>query len=231
MVAAVVTPFVPALRTGDALPMTALVDQRGRAYLIGGLRPGATVVTFFFTTCRDANECPLTSAKFARMQRLLGADPAHITEITMDPAHDTVAALGRYGAAFGDKPTRLTLATGSAAAITTLERRLGFAVLRRADGNLTHGEALIVLDPQGRLADRIEGNSWTPAQAVAVLAAVEGRPADPIPRLTLALTQGIRAACGGLATSGGMSLAGVLGIFVAVLAGMSVVMRGVLKRP
>jgi hypothetical protein len=164
------------------------------------------------------------------MQRLLGTDPAHLTEITMDPPHDTVTALARYGAAFGDEPGRLTLATGSPAAITTLERRLGFAISREANGNFAHDEALIVLDPQGRLAERIEGNAWTPAQAVAVLSAVEGRPGDPLARLTLTLAQGIRAACGGLASSGGISLGGVLGIFVAVLAGLGCAIRSVLKR-
>ncbi len=87
-----------------------------------------------------------------------------------------------------------------------------------------------MLDPQGRLAGRIDGDAWTPAQAVAVLAAVEGRPADPLARLTLTLAQGIRAACGGLGNSGGIPLAGVLGIFIAALAGTGFVIRNVLKR-
>ena len=221
------TPFVPPLQTGDALPITALHDQRGRPFVLGGTAAGATVVTFFYTRCRDANECPLTSAKFARLQTLFANDPARLVEITLDPVHDTAAELARYGAAFGAEPKRWRLASGTPASTSMLERRLDVAVSRSAAGDFVHEDAVVVLDRDGRIADTIGGNEWAPSDIVSVARTAESLPSDPFVRLRFALSRGVAAACGGVSGARGVSIAGALVIFAFALGASGVLLRRV----
>jgi len=210
--AAVATPFVPPLATGDALPATTLTDQRGHAFVLGGLADGATALTFFYTRCPDANECPLTSAKFAALVRLTRGDTAHFVEITIDPARDTWPVLGRYAAAYAADPARWTFATGSPATIETLERRTNVAVARAGE-DFVHDDTVVVLDPDGRIAERITGGSWSPSDAATVMRGVERLATDPVARIRFSLTRGIAAACGRAGAAGGMSAVAAFAVF------------------
>jgi cytochrome oxidase Cu insertion factor (SCO1/SenC/PrrC family) len=221
--AAVATPFIPPLAAGDALPLTTLIDQRGRPFVLGGRRDGATLVAFFYTRCPDEHECPLTSAKFAKMQSMLGKNPAHLVEITIDPHFDTPSVLARYAQTFAADPRRWTLATGSASDTTMLERRLGVAVAEQRPGVISHEDVAVILDPAGRVAERIAGNTWTPREAFATTLAVEGGPSDPVARVTLALREGFTAVCGG--RNGGLSLAAGLAILSAFVVVFAIVVR------
>jgi protein SCO1/2 len=223
--ATVATPFVPELQAGDALPVTALVDQRGRHFTLGGSAAGATIVTFFYTRCRDANECPLTSAKFARLQTLVAGAPTRLVEITLDPGSDTVPVLARYGALFGANADRWRIATGTPSDIVALERRMGVTVLRSANGDFAHQDAVVVLDSSGRIADTIGGDTWTPRDAVTVANIAEGRPTGAFEGLRFALTRGIAAACGGASAARGISLATAGGVFAAALVAFAILMR------
>jgi len=223
--AAVATPFVPELETGDALPVTTLVDQHGRHFTLGGSAAGATIVTFFYTRCRDANECPLTSAKFARLQTTLSRVPTRLVEITIDPEHDTVPILARYATTFGANADRWRVATGAPSAIAMLERRMGVTVSRSANGDFVHEDAVVVVDPNGRIADTISGDTWSPADVVTIASVAEGRRTGAFARLRFALTRGIAAACGGATGLHGISLATAGGVFTIALMGFTILMR------
>lgn len=223
--AAVATPFVPELQTGDALPTTVLVDQRGRHFTLGGSAAGATIVTFFYTRCRDANECPLTSAKFARLQNVLSGTPTRLVEITLDPARDTIPALARYAASFGANADRWRVATGAAPDVARLERRMGTSVSQAPNGDIVHEGAVVVLDPIGRIADTIPGDTWSPQDVVVVASVAEGRRTNAFDRLRFALTRGIAAACGGASAARGISLATAGGVFAAALVAFTFLMR------
>jgi protein SCO1/2 len=220
----VATPFVPPLATGDALPETTLIDQRGRPFLLGGPADGATLVTFFYTHCPDANECPLTSAKFAALVRLTRGDAAHLVEVTIDPTRDTWPVLGRYAAAFSADPARWTFATGAPATIETLERRTNVAV-SRAGGDFVHDDAVVVLDPAGRIAERFAGGSWSPSDAATIVRGVERLATDPVARIRFSLTRGIAAACGRAGAIGGMSAVAALAVFAAALVAFGFLFR------
>jgi cytochrome oxidase Cu insertion factor (SCO1/SenC/PrrC family) len=222
------TPFVPVLAPGDAVPDTTLIDQRGRRVLIGGEHPGATIVSFFYTRCREANECALTSAKFAKLQELLRGDTARLVEISIDPARDTASVLARYGRIFSADPARWTLATGTPGAIEALERRLGNSVAPARDGQFAHDDEVVVIDGAGRIADTIAGDTWSPSDVAATTHAIEGRPSDIFARVHLTITRGIAAACGG--AGGGISLPGGLAIFGAALAACGAVVRRIATR-
>jgi len=223
------TPFVPLLAVGDPVPAVALRDQRGRRFVLGERQGAATAVAFIYTRCREAGECPLISAKFTRLAAITGPAELRLVEITVDPARDTVAVLARYGAIFGANPARWTLATGPPGAVIALERRFGAEATPLPDGDLAHGETLVLLDPRGRVADRIEGTSWTPDQVAAAASALDGRPRNAFAQLGLALTRGVSGFCGG--ATGGLANWLVLAVLTCALAGFGYALRRAIRIP
>jgi cytochrome oxidase Cu insertion factor (SCO1/SenC/PrrC family) len=188
--------FVPLLEPGDAVPALPLVDQSGHAFSLDAMRGDAVVLTFIYTRCSDPAMCPLASSKFARLQTLIGNARVRLLEITLDPAFDTPRVLRSYGAAFGEDPKRWTLATGAAGSINELAERLGIATQWTRPGTLVHTESAIVLDPQGRIAQTIDGNAWQPNDVLAAALDATGMRSSPLARAVLRLTDAIEA-CGG----------------------------------
>jgi cytochrome oxidase Cu insertion factor (SCO1/SenC/PrrC family) len=195
-VALAIAPFIPVLQPGDTLPALPLVDQSGHAFSIGMLRGNAVVVAFIYTRCADPAMCPLTSSKFARLQNGIGTAPIRLLEITLDPHFDTPRVLRTYGAHFGERPQRWTLATGAPDSIGALATRLGIASQWTRPGTLVHTEAAIVLDRDGRLAQTIDGNSWTPDQLLSAARDVAGGAPAPSARIVLWL-EAVAQSCGG----------------------------------
>jgi cytochrome oxidase Cu insertion factor (SCO1/SenC/PrrC family) len=184
--------FVPVLHEGDAVPTLPLVDQDGRAFSLGDLRPNAVVVSFLYTRCRVASMCPLVAAKFARMQRAIGASRVRLVTLTLDPTYDTPAVLKRYGAAYAEDPRRWRMGTGAPDALEELAARLGIA-----PGVVVHTEAVAVLDPAGRVARLVDGNAWTPDEILAAARAAAGEGTlGPLAAARLWLSEAV-AVCGG----------------------------------
>jgi cytochrome oxidase Cu insertion factor (SCO1/SenC/PrrC family) len=220
----VVTAFVPVLAAGDAVPRVQLVDQRARPFTLQGLAGETLVVAFVTTRCSDPNECPLVSAKFARIQRSIGSAPIHLVELSVDPAFDRAAVLARYARTFGADASRWTLATGAPADVRALDERLGANIgVTGPRGDVGHDEVLVFVDAQGRIVDRLPGVGWTPEEVVAHARVIAGLPASPFERLRLALTRGIDAICGGGVS--GISLGGALVLFAVLCAALGLAFR------
>jgi protein SCO1/2 len=190
-------PFVPVLREGDAVPSTALLDQRGRPFSFANANGRTTVVSFIYTRCRDAQMCPLVAAKFARMQRELRGTPIRLVTVTLDPAHDTPHVLARYGAAYGADPAIWTFVTGPAATIDDVAGRLGIVVERPRSGVIVHSEAAVIIDASGRIARFIDGAAWLPDDVLGAARQVAAIPDDPLHRVRLWLASSASALCGG----------------------------------
>ncbi len=229
MVSAPPAPFVPLLSVGDPVPAVTLRDQRGRPFVLGARQGTATAVAFIYTSCREADECPLVSAKFAKLQAVTGPAELALVEVTVDPAHDTVPVLARYGALFNANPARWTLATGDPQAVDSLERRFGAEATRAPDGELVHADTLALLDARGRLADLIAGTSWTPDQIASEARALEGRPANRLSQLALDLTRGVGGFCGG--ATAGIANWVVLLVFLCALTGFGYAIRRLTRIP
>ena len=217
--------YVPELQTGDTVPDFALVDQRGQSLSLSRFRGQALVLSFVYTRCRDATMCSLVSAKFSRLQRMLGRDPIHLMEVTLDPAYDTPRILARYGTAFGANPTRWTLATGEATGVADLAARAGIVTTETPRG-IVHTEAVLILDPNGRLAQTIGGNAWSADDLLTQARATLGRKPMPATRLWLWLESGVAAVCGG---SSGISTGTALSIFIIIVVAASVMLRRLLR--
>ena len=153
------------MHEGEAVPAIALRDQRDRPFTLADFRGRAVVVSFIYTRCPEPNECPLTSAKFSRMQRSAGSAIALVT-ISLDPVYDTPRVLARYGRLFNAAPARWRLATGRLADVDELAGRLGIFV-RRSGTALVHSEGAAVIGPDGRIAELVAGGDWTTDQLLA----------------------------------------------------------------
>lgn len=102
--------------TLDAAPAApfALRDVDGRPVSLATYRGAPLLVYFGYTQCPDA--CPLTLSRLSRALRRLGRHAAdtRVLLVTVDPAHDTPAALRQYAAKFGP---RVSAATADSAAL------------------------------------------------------------------------------------------------------------------
>jgi cytochrome oxidase Cu insertion factor (SCO1/SenC/PrrC family) len=215
-------PFVPVLREGDAVPSTALLDQRGRRFSFANTNGRTTIVSFIYTRCPDAQMCPLVAAKFARMQRELRGTPIRLVTVTLDPAYDTPSVLARYGAAYGADPAVWTLVTGPAAAIDDVAGRLGIVVERPRPGVIVHGEAAIVIDAGGRIARFVDGAAWLPDDLLGAARQVAALPDNPFNRVRLWLASSASALCGGrgatpLSVGAGLALLAAITVILTVV--------------
>jgi len=108
------------------IPDVTLVNQDGESVNFYDLVKGRTVaIDLIYTTCQYA--CPLESARLSRMQQLLGdrmGKDIFFISISIDPEHDTPAALKAYGKKYDAGPGWIFL-TGKQSDIDMLSKKLG----------------------------------------------------------------------------------------------------------
>jgi protein SCO1/2 len=223
-------PFVLVLREGDAVPSTALLDQRGRRFSFANTAGRTTIVSFIYTRCRDAQMCPLVAAKFARMQRELRGTPIRLVTVTLDPVYDTPDVLARYGMAYGADPGIWTFVTGPAAAIDDVAGRLGIVVERPRQGVIVHSEAAIIIDASGRVARFIDGAAWLPDDVLGAARQVAALPDNPLHRVRLWLASSASALCGGRGATP-LSVGAGLSLLVGMITAVAVAFGRVLRAP
>lgn len=133
---------VPHLALRDAVTDAPLVPQLGGKNVL---------VSFIAASCSDT--CPLTEAKFARVQELLkrtGRLGSHVALVlvTVDPAHDTPTTLRQLAQATGANPKAFHYATGSQAAVNEVLRGYGISVAFRKGSSIDpdHTDATYLVD-------------------------------------------------------------------------------------
>lgn len=207
--------FVPVLHAGDAVPALPLVDQQGRRFTLADLRGDVVVIGFLYTSCGDADECPLVGAKFGRMQRALGDAPIRLVTLTLDAAHDTPGRMRAFGATYGADAARWKLATGAPADVDELVARFGVTSLPlRARRGFVHDEEAVILDRAGRVAAIVPGNRWSAADLLAIARTDAGAPVDLLTTVRLLLSAAAER-CGGAVAP--FSVAAALGVFALAL--------------
>ncbi len=127
-----------------AIPDARVVDQDGRPlHFYSDLVKGKTVaIQFIFTTCQTI--CPPLAVTFRSVQAKLDQAAPHskdveLISVSVDPEHDTPAALRAFGEKFGRREG-WTLVTGERVEIDRLLRH--FAVLSQA--KITHTAMLVI---------------------------------------------------------------------------------------
>lgn len=196
--AAASNPFdarVPILGAGDAVPATAFTDQTGKRIRLQDFGNRTVVLAFIYTSCTD--ECPLISAKFAQLQRILDPAKFHLVEVTLDPARDTPQKIRAYAHRFKVDPRMWSILIANQSQLATFWRAMGESVIRGTHGEIIHNDRTFVIAAGARIADIIDEATWTPSQIAAQAEEVAGQPSSVLARADLALGKAVAFVCGG----------------------------------
>ncbi len=147
---------------GDRVPDFSLTDQTGGIVRLSQMRGEPVAVTFLYTRCPIATACPMTTAKFSRLDAMLREKKfGRLLVITVDPEHDTREVLADYARKAGADPKRWKFLTGSPEAVARVAE--SFGVMYYPDrGQIIHAQAVAVVDPEGRLSTIYFGETWEP---------------------------------------------------------------------
>ena len=195
--------LVPLVREGDPMPGTVFVDQDGHAFAFSRLKGSTVAVAFVYTRCRDA--CPIITQKFGLAAAQLHEGRFAFVEVTIDPAHDTAPAIATYARRHGIAAPRSFVLTGAISTVEDFDRRMGVQAIASGPDDIIHNDAMVLVSPDGSVADIIDGSSWTAADVAAEMRNVSGQGGSLLARLDLAL--GKAAAYCGSAISGRSGIA------------------------
>jgi protein SCO1/2 len=170
------------LLVGEPVPEIPMVNQDGRTIHFQDDRGKAILITFIDTECTD--DCPVISARFAKVNALLSKDPgayaaSRLISISLDPQHDTPPVLRRYGLKYiHGNPAAFShweYAVPSVPRFKRLATAFGVSYLP-THGDILHTMETILIGPENTVLQSWEGDGWNPAEvASAVKAAAEGR--------------------------------------------------------
>lgn len=143
----------PAALPGDSVYHldAAFTDQQGREFVLAQRRGKPQLVAMFYTSCRYV--CPLIIDSAKGVERTLDEGERErlgILLVSMDPARDDTAALGRVAEKRRLDPQRWTLARTGSDDVRRLAALLGVRYRALSDGEFNHTSALVLLDADGR---------------------------------------------------------------------------------
>jgi protein SCO1/2 len=140
-----------------AVAPLALIDQRGKRFLLSSLPSGSaewTVATLAYTHCITI--CRTSGSGLATIQAALGrlglSGKVQLLTLSFDPARDTPAVLARYAQGQGAQPGIWQFATVSDGRdLAALLNLFGIVVLPDGLGGYAHNAALFLIDGNGRI--------------------------------------------------------------------------------
>jgi protein SCO1 len=148
------------VQLGDPVPDFALTDQAGATVRLSQMRGEPVAVTFLYTRCPVATACPMTTAKFSKLDAMLAKEKfGYLLTVTVDPEHDTPAVLAQYAKNAGADPKRWKFLTGAPAAVADVATIFG-VMYYPEKGQMIHTQAVAVVDPKGNLATIYYGEHW-----------------------------------------------------------------------
>ncbi len=131
------------------LPHFSLTERSGRTVTIEDLRGRPWVADFFFAGCQGP--CPPLNRRMSQLQGELPSD-VRLVSFTLDPEHDTPAALVEYAKLYNADPERWLFLTGDRAAIRSLVTQ-GFRQAAVDDPKevIIHSLRIVLVDAQGKI--------------------------------------------------------------------------------
>jgi protein SCO1/2 len=142
------------LKTPKTIPSFALNGSDGKPFTQADLTGHWTLVFAGYTYCPDV--CPTTLTELKALDGKLGADAGQLKVlfVSIDPERDTPEKLAKYVHYFSPD---FEAATADPATLETLGRNLGFVFTKVPGGTadaylMDHSAALILIDPQARVA-------------------------------------------------------------------------------
>ncbi len=125
-----------------------LTSEAGQPFSRQALDGKIWVADFIYTTC--TGPCPRMSSVMRQVQQAVtGMPDVRLVSFTVDPDHDTPAALSAYAARYHAQADRWSFLTGPRESLQKLTRddfKLG-----DVDGSMVHSTRFILLDRQSRI--------------------------------------------------------------------------------
>jgi cytochrome oxidase Cu insertion factor (SCO1/SenC/PrrC family) len=145
----------------DATPITAprfsLTDQLGRTVTTDDLKGHPWIADFFFTTC--ASSCPMLTKHLSDLQTLIPGEVKFIS-FSVDPDHDTPAALLAYAKLYNADNDRWRFLTGEKSALFAAITSLKVTVVSATKDNpIEHDVHYLLMDSAGRLQNVYDSRS------------------------------------------------------------------------
>lgn len=190
------------LTTGDRLPSYRFETQTGEPLRLDDTHGKIELLSFIYTRCPDVAICPAISGKFAYLQHHLDPRRFQLVELTLDPRADSAAVLAAYAHRYGADPAHWSLITGEPAQVKNVLDAFALDPLETNPGQILHGDTLVIAASDGRIADIIPTSGWEPDDVIATAQNIDGRSSNPLRRFELATIAGVIAFCGGSISTG-----------------------------
>lgn len=142
-------------RRADGAPALRLVDQTGAVTDLSAYRGQWVLLTFAFGHCDDI--CPVIVQRTLESRRKAGATTVPLLVVTLDPWRDTPERLPTIATSWGIGGNDRVLSGVVDDVNVTLD---AWNIARQRDsttGDIAHGSVVVVLDPDGAIAWRLDG--------------------------------------------------------------------------
>ena len=156
---------LPARGTAVA-PALSLIDQSGAEVSLAQFSGRWVIVTFAFGHCEDI--CPVIVEHARRARADEGASDIPILVVTLDPWRDTPDRLAFVADAWQLEGEDRVLSGSVELVNATVDR---WRIARQRDENtgmIAHGSTIVLVDPEGREAWRVEGAPQRIREAIAL---------------------------------------------------------------
>jgi protein SCO1 len=133
-------------------------DAGGRERTLGSLAGRVQVVAMVYTRCTQT--CPLIVTEMKRLEAALSPQErarVGFVLVSLDPERDAPAQLTHFASGMRLDPAAWTLLAGDAESVRELAAVLGIRYRVEADGQISHSNTYLVLDPAGRMIHRQDG--------------------------------------------------------------------------
>lgn len=136
-----------------------LTNQFGEKVTEQTVKNKIYVADFFFATCQSI--CPQMSTNLKDVQKAFEADPEFlILSHSVNPMHDTVDVLNKYGLSYNARKDKWHFLTGDKKAIYALAKNDYLVNALEDDGSeegFIHSEFFLLIDKQGRIRGIYDG--------------------------------------------------------------------------
>jgi protein SCO1/2 len=133
-----------------AVPDFTFTDQNKATFKREDLKGKIWIADFIFTTCPGI--CPTMTEKMGTLSKSLAAAKINFVSFSLDPEHDTPAALMKYAKNWKADPARWHFLTGDANKIYDIARGMKVAAQpATATSPIVHSEKFVLVDAAGNI--------------------------------------------------------------------------------
>ena len=153
-------------------------DQHGTRHDQSDLVGKPLALSFIYTRCENPARCPTITKSMAALQERIETsglgDKVNVALVSFDPEFDTPEKLSAYAEGYGlGEKRRLLLLAPDPLSSTGFFKRIKMPVNYERSGRPNgHGTLLLLLDKQGRVAERREVSIGEPGELYKSLAAL-----------------------------------------------------------